>query len=127
MIEITPEIKKRFSELYMQDITIRRLKQTLKISNFDYQRLFRVCRKENSIIPRKRGRHKTKRHHKNKPKNYTLNRHTGTWRIQHAGTYYVTMKTKEQAVMMVDLLRANNWDKNMVPELKEQVQVKCPI
>ena len=127
-INLTPT----FIELYNNpEITVPKIRETLKITNNEYRKLRKHCIENNYVSKRKTFRPK-KRTYKTDPKYYspTTTRGITYFRVaKHINghyTYFCEFKKAQQAELMVEKLKECDWDKSQVDRLKSEVLSECP-
>ena len=116
-----------FTRLYNDTSnTVKDIMTELNITTNQYRRLRKYCIEEN-LINRRKKPYTKKQTYKTHPKYYSKSRNNGKEyyfvikTVDGERVYYGCFPTASMAECMVEKLKACDWDKNRVGELKQEV------
>ena len=116
-----------FTRLYNDTSnTVKDIMTELNITTNQYRRLRKYCIEEN-LVNRRKKPYTKKQTYKTHPKYYSKSRNNGKEyyfvikTVDGERVYYGCFPTASMAECMVEKLKACDWDKNRVGELKQEV------
>ena len=122
-LDLTPEFIKLYND---PNVTVPKIREKLNINLGTYRKLRRHCIENEWVSKRKHSKHK-KRTYRTHPRYWskTVNKGIEYYHVQRRWNgrivHYATFKKAKYAERMVELLGEYDWDKSMVPLLKERV------
>ena len=111
-----------FTELYNdKSIKVAEIKRRLGLTKNSYNQLWKYCKEECLITPRRKPNRK-KPSYKTNPKYYSQTRRGNVeyWTITYKQEYFCTCKSVKEAEYVVARLKECNWDKNELPRIRSE-------
>ena len=117
------KVEDDFIKLYNNwELTVKEVQTRLGLTKSEYRKLRKKCNEDGTIELRPAYRPQKQ---KQEPKYYSVahrGRYYDYYQIQHKREHYCTCKSVKEAELVVERLKACEWDKSQVERIKKEVK-----